>query len=179
MSVDLQTLLTHRSTHAAANAAYEQARLNLLWQEWQTVAAARTLYAQQVIARISAALISPPAGEIYAQASQNSQRALGAGNVTIEQANTDRAVLIDLQAQLGTAERSLLTAQQGLRTLLGVQPDVAIPLRALGRPVVPDRAGVAATVERAADNRPDLRALQAGYRSQEQQVRTRRAATVP
>ena len=171
LSVDLQTLLTHRSTHAAATASLEQARLNLLWQEWQTVAAARTLYAQQAIAEQRRSYLEA-ATEIYAQAAQNAQRALAAGNVTIQQVSTDRAVLIDLQAQLGTAERSLLTAQQGLRTLLGVQPEVAIPLQPIGLPPVPDRAALTASVARSSESRPDLRALQAGYRSQEEQVRT-------
>src|SRR6185312_10070114 len=50
LSLDLQTLLTHSSRRAAASAAYRQARLELLWQEWQTVAEARTLYVQLSIA---------------------------------------------------------------------------------------------------------------------------------
>lgn len=170
LTLDLQALLTHSSAHAAANASYEQARLDLLWQEWQTVAEARTLYTQQAIAADRQAYLAP-AEQIYAQAAGHSQRALAAGNVTTEQASTDRAVLIDIQAQLGAATRSLLTAQQGLRTLLGVQPDVSVPLQALGAPPVPDRATVAAGVARAAQIRPDLRALQAGYRAQEEQLR--------
>jgi outer membrane protein TolC len=171
LDIDLLALLTHPSARASAKGDYRQAQLQLLWQEWQTVAQARTLYMQQAIASERKTYLGP-AAQIYAQAAQNSQRALAEGNVTIEQASTDRAVLIDLQSQLGTAERSLLTAQQELRALLGVQPDVTLPLEPLGMPTLPDRATVAASIARVAQSRPDLLALQAGYSAEEARVRT-------
>jgi len=171
LDIDLLALLTHSSVRASARGDYRQAQLQLLWQEWQTVAQARTLYAQQAIAAQRTSYLGP-AAQLYAQAEQSSQRALAEGNVTIEQASTDRAVLIDLQGQLGTAERSLLTAQQGLRALLGVQPQVNLPLQPLGVPAVPDRATVASSIARVARSRPDLLALQAGYSAQEARVRT-------
>jgi len=171
LDVDLLALLTRASVRASARSDYRDAQLQLLWQEWQTVAQARMLYAQQAIASERERYLAP-AEQLYAQAAQSSQRALAEGNVTIEQASTDRAVLIDIQAQLGTAERSLLAAQQGLRALLGVQADVTLPLEGLGMPAVPDRAAVAASVARVAQLRPDLRALQAGYAAEEERVRT-------
>jgi outer membrane protein TolC len=171
LDIDLQALLTHSSVRASARGDYRQAQLNLLWQEWQTVAEARTLYAQQVIASERRTYLAP-AEQIYAQAAVNSQRALLAGNVTLEQASTDRAVLIDIEGQLGTAERSLLTAQQALRALLGVQPDVTVPLQPLGRPAIPDRGTITQALGHLAEFRPDLRALQAGYAAEEARVRT-------
>jgi outer membrane protein TolC len=171
LDIDLLALLTHSSVRASARGDYRQAELQLLWQEWQTIAQARTLYTQQVIASERQTYLAP-AEQAYAQAAENSQRALAQGNVTLEQASTDRAVLIDIQAQLGTAERSLLSAQRGLRELLGVEPDVTLPLESLGMPAVPDRAAVAASLARVAQVRPDLRALQAGYSAEEARVRT-------
>lgn len=171
LDVDLLALLTHSSVREGARADYRQAQLQLLWREWQTVAEARTLYAQQTIAAERQRYLAP-AEQLYAQAARSSQRALVEGNVTIEQASTDRAVLIDIQAQLGAAERSLLAAEQGLRALLGVEPDVTLPLEGLGMPTVPDRATVAASVARIARFRPDLRALRAGYSAEEDRVRT-------
>lgn len=171
LDVDLLALLTHSSVRASARGDYRQAELQLLWQEWQTVAQARTLYVQQAIAAARRTYLAS-AEQIYARAAQDSQRALAEGNVTLEQVSTDRAVLIDLQAQLGTAERSLLTAQQELRALLGVQPEVVIPLTRLGMPAVPDRASVVASIARLTQLRPDLRALQAGYSAEEARVRT-------
>ncbi|MGH8143132.1 MAG: hypothetical protein ACREU2_11530 [Steroidobacteraceae bacterium] len=49
------------------------------------------------------------------QQAQRSQRAQAAGNVTLEQTSADLAVLQDVASRLGDAERSLLTAEQGLR----------------------------------------------------------------
>src|SRR6185437_15458750 len=77
LTLDLQTLLTHASNRAAASAAYRQARLNLLWQEWQTVAQARSLYVQQAIGAARLAFLAP-AEQIYAAAAARSQQALAA-----------------------------------------------------------------------------------------------------
>jgi outer membrane protein TolC len=178
LTIDLQTLLTHASAHAAASANYQQARLDLLWQEWQTVAQARSLYVQQAIAAGRVAFLAP-AEQTYAAAAARSQRALAAGNVTLEQSSADLAVLQDVRTQLGSADRSRLQAEQALRALLGVKPDVSIPIQALAAPPIPTRARVAAAVAQVARHRPDLLALRAGYRAQEEHVRTAVLAQFP
>ena len=170
MASDLRALLTHSSVHAAADAAYRQAQAELLWQEWQTVAQARLLYAAQTIAEDRRALLAPTA-DLYAVAAEHSQRALAAGNVTLEQTGTDQSVLAAVRAQQGAAERNAMQAEQALRTLLGLRADVTVPLAPLGAPQIPDRAAVAAAAERLPQTRPDLRGLQQGYRSEEAQVR--------
>ncbi len=168
--VDVRSLLTHSSNEATAQASYEQARLDLLWQEWQTVAEARTLYVEQSIAAARDAFLAP-AVRVYAEQLERSQHALAAGNVTREQTSADLAVLVDARTQLGAADRSLLEAEQGLRALLGVAPQVTLPLQPLEAPSIPDRALTATAVARLADSRPDLRALAAGYRAQEEKLR--------
>lgn len=170
LAIDLQTLLTHSSNKAAAGAAYEQARLDLLWEEWQTVAEARTLYVEQAIATDREAFLTP-AVRVYAEELERSQHALAAGNVTREQTGADLAVLVDARTQLGAADRNLLQAQQGLRALLGVAPQVALTLEPLGPPSIPDRTALAAAAARLAVSRPDLRALAAGYHAQEEKLR--------
>ena len=170
LSVDLQALLTHSSTKAAAGAAYEQARLDLLWQEWQTVAEARTLYVEQSVAAERVAFLAP-AERIYDQELERSRHALAAGNVTLEQTSADLAVLIDVRTQRGTADRSLSEAQHALRALVGVRPDVKLSLRSLAPPRLPARAAIEAALARLPRVRPDLRALQAGYRAQEAKLR--------
>ncbi len=76
-----------------------------------------------------------------------------------------------IRAQEGAAQRNLLAAEHGMRALLGLKPDVAVPLAPLAAPPIPDRAAVTAAAARLPQVRPDLRALQHGYRSQEAQVR--------
>ncbi|MGH8150058.1 MAG: TolC family protein [Steroidobacteraceae bacterium] len=178
LSVDLRALLTHRSRKSAASASLRQARLDLLWQEWQTVAEARTLYVEQAIA-VERRTFLTSAEKIYSQAYARSQRALAAGNVTLEQTSADLALLLAVRAQLGAADRSLITTQQGLRALLGVQADVVLPLKPLAEPVMLSRAAVRAGAARLPRSRPDLRALAAGYRAEEQNVRTAILAQFP
>lgn len=170
LDIDLLSLLTHPAVRASARAQVQQAQLNLLWQEWQTVAQARTLYVQQSIARERRDFLRS-AQRIYAQAAQRSQRAQAAGNVTLEQTSADLAVLQDVSSRLGDAERSLLSAQQGLRSLLGVTASVQLPLQPLPVPTIPSRASVESALVALPQHRPDLRALQAGYRAQEASVR--------
>ncbi len=170
LSVDLQALLTHSSLKTAASSTYGQARLDLLWQEWQTVAEARTLYVEQSIAAERLAFLAP-AERIYSQELERSRRALAAGNATLEQTSADLAVVIEVRTQRGAADRTLSQAQHALRALLGVQPDVTLPLSSLAPPELPARAAVQSALARLPQSRPDLRALQAGYRAQEEKLR--------
>ncbi|HVC02217.1 MAG TPA: TolC family protein [Steroidobacteraceae bacterium] len=170
LSVDLRALLTHHSLYTAARAKLRQAREDLLWREWQTVAEARLLYvAQQLGDRRRALLV--PAAKIYARAAARSRRALAEGNISREQSDTDQAILVAIRAQAGAAERSAALSARALRALLGLRPDVRVPLRPLTAPTVPDRAALAAAARDLPERRPDLRALRAGYRSQEADVR--------
>ena len=170
LDVDLLSLLTHPAVTAGARADIQQAQLNLLWQEWQTVAQARTLFVQQSIAQERRDFLQS-AQQVYQLAAQRSQRAQAAGDVTLDQSSADLAVLQDVSSRLGDAQRSLLSAQQGLRSLLGVAPEVRLPLQPLSAPEVPGRGSVQSALDLLPEHRPDLQALQAGYGSQEARVR--------
>jgi outer membrane protein TolC len=168
--LDLQALLTHSAKKAAANAARDQARLDLLWQEWQTIAQARTLYVQQIIAADKQQFLAE-AEESYTAQAGRSQRALEAGDTTLDLAGADLALLSDISIQLGTARRSALQTDQSLHALLGVAPQVTIPLQPLTAPQLPDQSAVDAAIARLPQTRPDLQALQAAYNSQEEVLR--------
>jgi len=170
LGLDLRALLTYPSSRTAAKAAYDQAQEDLLWQEWQTVAAARVLFVAQAIGADRSAFLAPEA-QLLARAAAHSQAAFGEGNVSLEQVSADQAALAAIQGQEGAAQRNLLAAEHGMRALLGLKPDVAVPLAPLTAPPIPDRAAVTAAAARLPRVRPDLRALQHGYRSQEAQVR--------
>ena len=170
LSLDLRALLTYPSARAAAKAAYSQAQADLLWKEWQTVAAARVLYVAQALGAERSASLAP-AAKLFARAAAHSQAAFAAGNVSLEQVSADQAALGAIRAQQGAAARGQLAAEHGLRELLGLKPEVRVPLAPLGAPEIADRNAIAAAAARLPAVRPDLRALQAGYRSQEEQVR--------
>ncbi len=171
LDIDLLSLLTHSSVRASARGDLRNAQLQLLWQEWQTVAEARTVYVEQSIAGERREFLAH-AQQIYALAAQHSQSAQAAGNATLEQTSADLAVLQDVGSRLGDAERSLLTAQQELHALLGIDPSVRLPLQPLPAPRLPSRSELDDSIAGLAQRRPDLLALQAGYGAEEERVRT-------
>ena len=169
LAIDVRTLLTHASKRTAADADYRQAREEMLWKEWQTVAEARTLYVEQSIAAERRAILAPAADE-YALAAARSQRALARHDVTLDRSGADAAALALVRAQQGVADRDALAAAHALHALLGLDPDADLTLAPLRAPQIPDRADVAAAAERLPTSRPDLRALREGYRSEEAKV---------
>ena len=169
LTLDLQALLLHPSKRAAANATRDQKRLDLLWQEWQTVAQARSLYVQSVLAAEKQQFLAAASASAILHTAR-SERALQAGDLAPEQVTGDVAVLFDVRTRLGTAERSALLADQSLRSLLGLGPEVPMPLQPLDAPEMPEQAAVAIALSQLAQSRPDLRALRAGYESQEERL---------
>jgi len=178
LSYDIQALIIQGAKVASAEAARDQAKLQLLWQEWQTVAQARTLYVQDAIAAEKRAFYGV-AEQRYAMQSERSERALQTRDITFDQAGTDLAALLDAQSQLRTAERTETQTAYNIRTLLGISQNVDVTLQPLGPPDIPDRAAVEAALARVAELRPDLRALRAGYESQEQSLREAVLAQFP
>jgi outer membrane protein TolC len=178
LSYDIQALIIQGAKVASAEATRNQGRLNVLWQEWQTVSQARTLYVQGATAAEKAALYAA-AEERYAAQSARSARALQSGDITFDAAGTDLAALLDARSQLRTAERMQSQTGYNIRALLGVARNVDVTLRPLGIPDIPDRAGVETALARVVQLRPDLRALQAGYDSQEQSLREAVLAQFP
>jgi outer membrane protein TolC len=170
VSYDIQALIVQPARVAIANAAREEARMSLLWQEWQTVAQARTLYVQRIGAAEKRELYAGLEGRYAAQADR-SAGALRTGDVTFDQAGIDLAALLDARSQLRTAERTTSQTDYSLRTLLGVAPQVEMPLQPLMPPAIPDGSEIEAALVRVAQTRPDLRALQFGYLSQEETLR--------
>jgi outer membrane protein TolC len=178
LSFDLQSLLLHGSTHAAANADWQQSRLELLWAEWQTIAQARTLYAQACLAadrHHDLAEVEP----IYAQLALDAQRAERGADLSADDADAPRALLVDLRTRLGDTDRAALQASDELRALLGLSPAAPLPLGGLPPPTLPPRDEIERAAQRLATRRPDLLALQQGYRAQEARVRAAILAQFP
>ncbi len=171
LSEDLQTLLTYPSRSSAAKAAADQAKLDLLWSEWQTIEQAGALYAQKVFADQKAEQLSGTATMLLSQA-DHSERALAAGNTTIDLAGADLSTALDLASQADSASRAALTADIGLKSLLDLKPDAPLKLAALDDLEPLTREQVSKALKGVAKARPDLLALQAGYHSQEENVRT-------
>jgi len=169
-SFDVNALLLRSSRRNAAAAQEQRVNLELLWQEWQVVSQARLLFtritAQQAVMRE----LESERG-LLAERYRRSREALAAGNVTIDFASALLAALQGVERRINDLERSRLQNRAGLNGLLGLVSMAPLPL--VGEPAAAafDAARVRAGLERRLSQRPDLQALQAGYRSQEEKFR--------
>ncbi|MBS0468981.1 MAG: TolC family protein [Proteobacteria bacterium] len=170
LSYDITALLVRPALSAAAQAQERQARLDLLWQEWQVISRARTLFVALVAQRQLAGVLE---GERALLATQY-ERSLAAqrqGNMTQTAAMQQLAALQDIGRRVNETQRQIEKIRQDLNALLGLAPDVRLELKGDGsaRPITP--AAVQAALHRLPQCRPDLLALQAGYQGQEERLR--------
>jgi outer membrane protein TolC len=169
LAEDLQGLLLTPSRRAAAEATEDQARLSELWDEWQTIEKAGSLYAKKVFADQKAAILDEQERILAAQA-EHSSRALAGGDTTIDLAGADAAAALDVASQLNAAKRDALGADTDLKTFLGITPQASLSLLPLDDPQPLAKADVETALRNIAKARPDLLALQAGYKAQEEAV---------
>ncbi len=170
LQFDLGSLITRGAAVSAARAHLRQVDLRLLWQEWQTAAAAERDYVELVALGERDTLLREQIGA----AAQRLRRDRAAQASGIEPRTTADADLVELQslrARLGADARRQALTLGALDALLGLRPGT--PLRLADLPPY-DPAAVADAIDnlpRLAAIRPDLLALRAGYASQEQRLR--------
>lgn len=171
LSEDLQALLTEPSRAETAEAKQKQARLGLLWAEWQTIEKAADLYVQKYFGDRKTALLARDAAVLSAEAT-HSQRALSAHNTTIDIAGSDLSTALDTESRRDAAARAATASDADLKTELNVEPNAELALADPGDPVLISREELATALKNVMNERPDLLALQAGYHAQEEEVRT-------
>lgn len=178
LTLDLGNLITRSTRVKSARASASEVDLNLLWSEWQTIAQARTLfdqvyYLRQRVARLGSERVA------LAPLQSAITRALHAGDLTYDVAGAGLSAAADAATQLGDTQRQLHQAEHDLHTLLGL--DAAVPLQLTGKPftVDPDPAEVQRALGDMAKRRPDLLALAAGYRAQNEKLRAAILAQFP
>jgi outer membrane protein TolC len=178
LTFDLGNLITRSARVKSARAGAREVDLNLLWSEWQTIAQARTLFdrvhfLRERVARLERerAALAPLQAAIT--------RALYSGDLTYEVAGAGLSAAADAANQLGDAQRQLHQAEHDLHNLLGL--DVSVPLHLTGAPftVDPNEDEVQRALDDMATRRPDLLALDAGYRAQDEKLRAAILAQFP
>lgn len=168
LALDLAAFRDRGAARAAARAAGEQARLDLAWQEWQVAGQARLLAAR--IAALAQILAIDQDSRAGAERLLNAVLAAAArGDVKADEVEARRIAASDAGDRARQAERDLQTARLGLNRLLGLAPEARIRIAETRSPSRPLDA--AALFAQARSARLDLRALEAGYDSQEAQVR--------
>ena len=178
LSEDIQALITRGAAKAGARAHQKQVYLDILWQEWQVGEKARELFIQaQADDRLQQVLTRTR--DLLANRYHQDEAALKKGNVTSNTVSADLTVLTDAETSLRQLQIDANLTRHQLNQLLGLQPDVHLPLIGPNNipPVSQDQfqAAVVALPHR----RVDLLALQAGYESQEQSVRQSILAQFP
>jgi outer membrane protein TolC len=178
LSYDVNALLTRSARSAAAGASRRQVNLELLWQEWQVVGRARLLFVRNVEQRRLLEVLTQTR-QLLESRYQDVKAALAQGNATLDAAGADLSALQDAARQINDLQRRMRRNRIDLNRLLGLAPDAE--LRLVGGAALPplDAAKVRASLEQLARRRPDLLALQAGYRSQEERFRAAVLAQFP
>jgi len=167
---DLKALVTLSAKHGAARHAAQAIDADVLWQEWQTLSKARLQTVDIIAGDRQLALLRSNAA-LWNERLARDRRALAQADVTLSAFAPELAAGADAQKQFDDFERQQGTRRRDLAILLGLAPDVPIELDdRIDLPAL-DGDAVRAGLVDLAGRRPDLIALQLGYRAQEDKVR--------
>ncbi len=177
-SLDLATLITHAPALKAARATADQADLDLLWSEWVTARQAGALAVTVLADEDRLPVLRAIRDVLYARVAA-SRTALEQGDVAASAASSDLSAALDARTALAAAEHDAAKARGDLNALLGLAPDVTLPLVPGAPETDPDPAAVRQALEALPRRRPDLLALRAGYAAQDANVRKAVIAQFP
>lgn len=168
LTEDVKAILTYHTRKKSARFQLEQVNADLLWQEWQVAEQARILALDLYWGGLSLSLADRQL-QLLDKEVQEVQAATQSGALDL----TALAPLLAAKASAAQAVTSLNLAQlqgwQQLDALLGLKPDVRFAI-ALPK-VAPLPADVDNLIAQLPERRPDLVALQLGYRSADESVR--------
>lgn len=167
---DIQKTITMKGRLRTAQAAALQVDASVLWEEWQLIGKARLLVFDIVQdEKLRRVLVE------YRDTLQNrfdrGSKALAEGNTTLATVAPDLAAVSDTRKALFDLERDLDSKHHDLNALLGLAPEVMVPLKTQLQVLQVDPKAVMRALNDLADRRPDLIALQLGYRSQDEKFR--------
>ena len=170
LSYDLTGLLSRDLDVRIAKASSRQVDLNLLWQEWQVIAASRQLFVRCVY---QAKMLDVLRDETRRRKRFHEQlaRVQSRGDVSLADLGLDQSALQAVQSRREGMARQLLASRQALDALLGLSPEANLTLLEPAVPAGPDAAEIDRDLATLAQRRPDLLALQAGYESEDARYR--------
>jgi len=167
---DLRSLLLRPTRLEIAGSAAGAINASLLWQEWQTLGKARLLFVDIV------------SGERAEKALQRNRKflqerfdltsaAIKQGNAPLATLSPDLVAVGDVERSYDDLERLQLSRRHQLNALLGLAPDAPLPLAGASEIPHVDAQRIRRDLANLADRRPDLVALQYGYRSEDAKLR--------
>ncbi|MET0309990.1 MAG: TolC family protein [Sphingomonas sp.] len=168
LGFDLAALRTRGVQIVQAKAAARQVRLDLAWSEWQTAGSAR-IQAVRILSLEDAVALAQATRTNARSLLERNQRAAGRGDIAADPVQVARLAAADAEDKARVAERDLAAARLELTRLLGLPPET--DLRLAHEPRRDAALDSARLFDIARANRTDIKALQAGYASQEAAVR--------
>jgi outer membrane protein, heavy metal efflux system len=175
---EIQALITRGAARSAARAHLDAVNLEILWQEWQVAERARQLYIEgQALARLRAVLNRQR--RLLARVYREDQALLAHRELTVGEVTADVTAWNAAEARWRSFELKDNQVRHELNELLGLSPDARLALRGAAREPFLTSDEYAAALAALARRRPDLLALQAGYDSEEAQLREAILAQFP
>ncbi len=153
---------------AGQRAARAQVRFDLAWREWQTAGQARLLGAR-IAGLETASVLLERTRSTSADALERVLTAAARGDLKADDVEVRRLAAAAAADRALQDQRDLSAARRDLDTLLGLPPNARLSIASDPPPSIPPDAET--LFARARSGRLDLRALEAGYRSQEAATR--------
>lgn len=170
LSQDIKALIVLKPKRRSAKDSLNQVHADLLWQEWQVAGQARQLAGDIVLGERLRPMLEQ-AYELMAKRYTANRKALEAGNSTLSTLAPSAGALQAARAAMLQQDQVQLANRHKLNALLGIAPDVALPLAdAIDLPAFDPRE-IRSMLATLPQRRPDLLALRAGYAAQDEQLR--------
>ena len=167
---DIQKSITMTGRLRAAQAAALQVDASMLWEEWQLIGKVRLLVFDIVQGeKLHRVLVEYR--DVLQSRFDRGRTALSQGNVTLATVAPDLAAVGETRKAVFDLDRDQETRRHDLNALLGLSPEVVLPLKTQLQVLQVDPKAVMSALADLADRRPDLIALQLGYRSQDEKFR--------
>jgi outer membrane protein TolC len=170
LSMDVMAIVTRSANKKSADATVRKTDLGLLWQEWQVVAQARQLFVKARFQDETLPLLSQQAELAHTRYARTAHAA-SEHNVSADTATAALTAWEDARKQHADMEHAREQTRHDLNALLGLAPEVELPLTGPETVEPLDTSTLDAAIAALPQRRPDLIALQAGYEAQEQKYR--------
>ena len=178
LNQDIKAILTRGAAKAAARASESRVHLNILWQEIQVAEKARELFIQaQSDDRLLEVLEANRS--LLVENYHRAQAAMERGDETSTTVASDLTLVSDAEATLRQLQIDINQTQHELNALLGIAPGVKLHLIGHAQLHHLTRSMFEEAVSALPRKRVDLLALQAGYQSQEENLRRAVLAQFP
>ncbi len=170
LGYDIIPLITRQARIDSRRQAQIQVNLHLLWQEWQVMLQAKTLTVRYTLELKKIELLQK-AEKLCRHRYESSSVALRSGDITLDGNNRDLTALLTMSNRLNQVEQIHNQTRHQTTMLLGLAPDVELHCILSPQSDLLSRATAGKDLHSLQKRRPDLLALQAGYQSQEAEVR--------